>query len=148
MQITDGEPVCRRSVGSLANGFQHRYGFCRTVLPGMRRTVFKTVDAANTLTYFARKGWGRLSLQHAKSLLSGIFTYAKNIGVLDGVNPLQGTIIPRKAAAPAETHASTADEVVAILDVLRQALGGCRFDLSSAKNPYAINLWAKIYVKR
>jgi len=89
----------------------------------IRLRDFKTVDAASTLTYFAGKGWGRLSLQHAKSLLSGIFTYAKNLGVLDGVNPVQGTIIPRKAAAPAETHASTADEVVAILDVLRRAKG-------------------------
>jgi len=87
----------------------------------IRLRDFKTVDAANTLTYFARRGWERLSLQHAKSLLSGIFTYAKNLGVLDGVNPVQGTIIPRKAAAPAETHASTPDEVVAILDVLRRA---------------------------
>ena len=89
----------------------------------IRLRDFKTVDAANTLTYFARRGWGRLSLQHAKSLLSGIFTYAKNLGVLDGVNPVQGTIIPRKAAAPAETHASTADEVVATLDLLRRAKG-------------------------
>lgn len=61
------------------------------------------------------------SLKHAKSLLSGIFTYAKNLGVLDGVNPVEGTIIPRKAAAPAETHASSADEVVAMLDVLKRA---------------------------
>ena len=37
------------------------------------------------------------------------------------MTPVQGTIIPRKAAAPAETHASTLDEVVAILDVLRRA---------------------------
>ena len=43
--------------------------------------------------------------------------------MLDGVNPIQGTIIPRKAAAPTETHASTPDEVVAILDVLRRAKG-------------------------
>jgi hypothetical protein len=55
------------------------------------------------------------SLKHAKSLLSGIFTCAKNLGVLDGVNPVQGAIIPRKAAAPAKTHASMPDEVVAIL---------------------------------
>jgi len=89
----------------------------------IRLRDFRTVDAANTLTYFARRGWSRLSLQHAKSLLSGIFTYAKNLGVLDEVNPVQGTIIPRKAAAPAETHASTADEVVAILDLLRGAKG-------------------------
>ena len=72
----------------------------------IRLRDFKTVDAATTLSYFAAKG-GRSSLKHAKSLLSGIFTYAKNLGVLDGVNPVQGTIIPRKAAAPAETHAST-----------------------------------------
>jgi integrase len=89
----------------------------------IRLRDFKTVDAANTLAYFAGKGWGRSSLKHAKSLVSGIFTYAKNLGVLDGVNPVQGTIIPRKAAAPAETHASTPDEVVAILDVLKRAKG-------------------------
>jgi len=87
----------------------------------IRLRDFKTVDAANTLSYFTAKGWGRCSLKHAKSLLSGIFTYAKNLGVLDAVNPVQGTIIPRKAAAPAETHASTPDEVVAILDAVRRA---------------------------
>jgi integrase len=79
------------------------------------------VDAANMLAHFAQRGWGRRSLQHAKSLLRGIFTYAKNLGVLDGVNPVQGTIIPRKAVAPAETHASTPNEVIAILDVLKRA---------------------------
>jgi len=89
----------------------------------IRLRDFKTVDAANTLAYFAGKGWGRSSLKHAKSLLSGIFTYAKNLGVLDGLNPVQGTIIPRKAAAPAETHASTRDEVLAILDILKRARG-------------------------
>ena len=46
----------------------------------IRLRDFKTVDAANTLTYFAGKGWGRSSLKHAKSLMSGIFTYAKNLG--------------------------------------------------------------------
>ena len=87
----------------------------------IRLRDFRTAHAANTLTYFVGKGWGRSSLKHAKSLLSGVFTYAKNLGVLDGMNPVQGTIIPRKAPAPAETHASTPDEVVAILDVLKRA---------------------------
>jgi len=36
---------------------------------------------------------------------------------------VQETIIPRKAAAPAETHVSTPDEVVAILDILKRAKG-------------------------
>src|SRR5258708_18110255 len=60
-------------------------------------------------------------MKNAKSLLSGISTYAKTLGVRDGVNPVEGTIIRRKAATPAETHASTPDEVVAILDVLKRA---------------------------
>jgi len=108
----------------------------------IRLRDFKTVDAANTLTYFARKGWGQLSLQHAKSLLSGIFTYAKNLGVLDGVNPVQGTIIPRKAAAPAETHASTADEVVAILDVLGRATGAGKRQNLQAQTAIALMFFA------
>ena len=87
----------------------------------IRLRDFKTVDAANLLTALAAKGWGRRSLQHAKSLLSGIFTYAKNLGVLDGINPVQGTIIPRKAAAPGETHATTPEEVLTILEVLEKA---------------------------
>jgi integrase len=82
---------------------------------------FKTVDAANMLTAFAAKGWGRRSLQHAKSLLSGIFTYAKNLGVLDGINPVQDTLIPRKAAAPAEMHATTPEEAIEILELLGRA---------------------------
>ncbi len=84
---------------------------------------FKTVDAANLLLALAGKGWGRRSLQHAKSLLSGIFTYAKNLGVLDAINPIQGTIIPRKATAPKETHATSPDEVMAILELLEHAKG-------------------------
>ncbi len=89
----------------------------------IRLRDFKTVDAANLLGAYTAKGWGRRSLQHAKSLLSGIFTYAKNLGVLDGVNPVQGTIIPRKATPPAETHASTPEEVTAILELLANAKG-------------------------
>ncbi|HXH66266.1 MAG TPA: site-specific integrase [Candidatus Limnocylindrales bacterium] len=87
----------------------------------IRLRDFRTADAANTLSYFVRNGWGRASLKHAKSLLSGVFTFVKNMGVLDGVNPVQGTIIPPKAARPSETHASSPDEVVAILDVLKRA---------------------------
>jgi integrase len=89
----------------------------------IRLRDFRTVDAANVLTGYAAKGWGRRSLQHAKSLLSGIFTYAKNLGVLDGVNPIQGTMIPRKATPPAETHASTPEEVLATLALLEKAQG-------------------------
>jgi integrase len=45
----------------------------------------------------------------------------KNLGVLDGINPVQGTLIPRKAAAPAETHATTAEEAFETLELLGRA---------------------------
>jgi hypothetical protein len=66
----------------------------------IRLRDFRTVNAANTLSAFAARNWGRRSLQHAKSLLSGMFSYAKNLGVLDGVNPIQGDMIPRKQLHP------------------------------------------------
>ena len=56
--------------------------------------------------------------------VSGIFTYAKALGVLDGVNPVPGTLIPRKAAAPGERHATTPEEAIEILELLGRAKGG------------------------
>lgn len=56
----------------------------------------------------------------AALLLSGAFTYAKNQGVLDGINPVRDAMIPKRAAAPEETHAATLDEVLAIMDVLEK----------------------------
>jgi integrase len=41
--------------------------------------------------------------------------------VLDGINPVQDTLIPRKAAAPAETHATTPEEAIEILELLGRA---------------------------
>lgn len=117
------EPYARESFKpSTVNGYTKlwRDALCPRV-GEIRLRDFKTIDAANMLTGLAAKGWGRRSLQHAKSLLSGIFTYAKNLGVLDGINPVQGTLIPRKAAAPGETHATTPEEALQILDLLGRA---------------------------
>lgn len=50
--------------------------------------------------------------------MSTVFTFAKNQGVLDGVNPVKDAMIPRKAAMPEETHAATPDEVLAMMDAL------------------------------
>jgi integrase len=80
---------------------------------------FRTVDAANVLADLRAKGLGRRSLQHAKSQLSGIFTVAKSRGWHDGLNPVQGALIPKKAKAPQETHATTPEEVLNILDALK-----------------------------
>lgn len=80
---------------------------------------FRTVHAAELLaTLHAENGLGRNSLKHVKSLLSGIFTLARNLGALDTPNPIQGAMLPKKAAAPAEMHAATVEEVLSILATL------------------------------
>jgi integrase len=80
---------------------------------------FRTVDAAILLADVHRSvGLGRTTLKHIKAFLSGVFRYAKNQGVLDGVNPVHDAMIPRKAAAPEETHATSPEDVLAIMDVL------------------------------
>jgi integrase len=80
---------------------------------------FRTLNAANVLSDLRMKGLGRRSLQHAKSLLSGIFTVAKSRGWYDGLNPVQGALIPKRAKVPQETHAATPEEVLDMLDALR-----------------------------
>jgi integrase len=83
---------------------------------------FRTVDAAVLLAEVHRAhSVGRTTLKHVKSFLSGVFTYAKNQGVLDGVHPIRDAVIPRKADAPAETLAAAPDEVLAIMDALEKA---------------------------
>ena len=83
---------------------------------------FRTVDAATLLADIHRAhGLGRSTLKHIKSFLSGVFTYAKNQGAFDGVNPIRDAMIPKKAAKPEETHAATPDEVLAMMDALDKA---------------------------
>ena len=83
---------------------------------------FRTVDAANLFTEIHRKHRvGRTTLQHCKRRLSGLFTLARNQGALDSPNPIEGAMIPKKAAKPNKTHAATPDEVLAILEILRKA---------------------------
>jgi integrase len=60
----------------------------------------------------------KTTLQHIKSVLSTIFTYAKNEGAFDGVNPVDGVLIPRHAKEPGETHAYDLGQVLQILDRL------------------------------
>jgi integrase len=91
-------------------------------LTGIALRDFRTVDAAVLLAEVHRAhGVGRTTLKHLKSVLSGVFTYAKNQGVLDGVHPIRDAVIPKKAHAPAETHAATPDEVLAMMDALEKA---------------------------
>src|SRR5215470_751373 len=73
------EPYVRENLKpSTTHGYTKLWENLSPRVGGIRLRDFKTVDAANLLATLAAKGWGRRSLQHAKSLLSGILTYAKN----------------------------------------------------------------------
>jgi integrase len=89
---------------------------------GIALRDFRTVDAKKLLADVHRaRNLGRTMLKHIKSLLSGVFTYAKNLGVLDGLNPVRDAMIPHKAAAPKEAHATAPDGVLAIIGALEEA---------------------------
>ena len=59
----------------------------------------------------------RTSLRHIKAQLSGIFNHAKQQGYFDGINPVQGSAVP-KARPGQETYAYSLEEVTRILAVL------------------------------
>jgi integrase len=83
---------------------------------------FRTVDAGSLLADIHREHkLGRTTLKHIKSFLSGVFTYAKNQGAFDGVNPIRDAMIPKKASRPQETVAVSPDEVLAMMEALVKA---------------------------
>jgi len=80
---------------------------------------FRTVDASRMLRTIAKENdLTKTTLQHIKSVLSTIFTYAKNEGAFDGANPVDGVLIPSHAKEPGETHAYDLGQVLQILDRL------------------------------
>jgi integrase len=85
----------------------------------LRLREFRTVDASRMLRAIAKANdLTTTTLQHIKSVLSTIFTYAKNEGAFDGANPVDGVLIPRHAKEPGETHAYDLGQVLQILDRL------------------------------
>ncbi len=85
----------------------------------LRLREFRTVDASRMVRAIAKENdLTKTTLQHIKSALSTIFTCAKNEGAFDGVNPVDGVLIPRHAKEPGETHAYDLGQVLQILDRL------------------------------
>jgi hypothetical protein len=80
----------------------------------------------DTRTYHVQ-GWlnqigaGKLSrntLKHVKSVISGIFTLAKQQDYFQGENPARDSAVNPKAAEPQETYAYTLEEIQVILSLL------------------------------
>jgi hypothetical protein len=85
----------------------------------IRMREFRTVDASKMLKAIADENdLSKTTLQHIKSVLSGIFTHAKNEGAFDGVNPVQDARIPRNAREPGETYAYNLTQIRCVLETL------------------------------
>lgn len=85
----------------------------------IRLREFRTVHASKMLRAIAAEcDLTKTTLQHIKSVLSGIFTFAKNEGAYDGVNPVQGAMLPSSARDPEETYAYNLVQILQILDLL------------------------------
>ena len=80
---------------------------------------FRTVHASKMLKAIAADNdLSKTTLQHFKSVLSGVFSHAKNEGAFDGVNPVQDARIPRNAREPGETYAYNLAQIRRILELL------------------------------
>jgi integrase len=85
----------------------------------IRMREFRTVDASKMLKAIAEDNdLSKTTLQHIKSVLSGVFTHAKNEGAFDGANPVQDARIPRAAREPGETYAYNLTQIRCILEHL------------------------------
>jgi len=85
----------------------------------IRLREFRTVHASRMLRAIAAEcDLTKTTLQHIKSVLSAVFTFAKNEGAYDGSNPVHGAMIPGNARDARETYAYNLVQILRILDVL------------------------------
>jgi len=67
---------------------------------------------------------GAATVKRLKSLLSGIFTLAVNLGYLNTPNPVKGTMLP-DAPEPEETHAYTLEQIAEMIAALADPTARC-----------------------
>jgi len=89
-------------------------------LLGVRLCDFRTIDGERLLARISQEtGLSHLSLLHIKNFLSGVFTYAKRMGILDGINPVTDVSVP-KGAPGNETYAYSLEEIQTMIRVLEE----------------------------
>jgi integrase len=97
------------------------YGYTRIAAeypwPTVTLNNFRTVDGERFMEQAANgKSLSKNTLHHIKCFLSGVFKYAKRIGVLD-VNPMQDVSLPKAKQTP-DTYAYSPEELQVILSAL------------------------------
>lgn len=78
----------------------------------------RTFHVQNWLDHIGKERLSRNTLKHIKSVVSGVFTLAKQQDYFQGENPARDTAINPKAAEAQETYAYSLDEIMTILALL------------------------------
>jgi len=82
----------------------------------IRLRDFRTSDGERIMRELAKRQLGRNTVRHCKSILSGVFSEAIRLGVLDTGNPVREVRIPTNdLAPPEETYAYTLEEITTML---------------------------------
>ena len=85
---------------------------------GIRLRDFRTIDGERLLAFISHDtALSHRSLLHIKSLLSGVFTYAKRTGVLDSINPMRDVSVP-KGTPGKDTYAYSLEEIRTMIRIL------------------------------
>jgi integrase len=78
----------------------------------------RTYHVQNWMNQIGAGKLSRNTLKHVKSVISGIFTLAKQQDYFQGENPARDSAVNPKAAEPQETYAYSLEEIQAILALL------------------------------
>ena len=81
---------------------------------------FTTADGERILGAVAKaRDLTSTTLRHLKAFLSGVFRYAKRLGVIYSENPMRDALIP-KARTADDTYAYSLEEIVQMLNILSE----------------------------
>lgn len=129
--------ITQQHHASTVTGYRNRWrAYLKARCVGYRLREFRTVHGQQILNDIARQHPTllRSTLSHLKALLSGIFTEAIRLGILDGQvsfdgniktvvgNPMRGVKVPKAPKGP-PTHAYSLEEIGRILTVLHAMSG-------------------------
>lgn len=111
--------ILREMKASTQLGYLQIYSkFLEPAFSGLRFSDVNCSTVTKMLTGFVQKhNLSTNSLSHIRSLMSGMFRHAKQLGLIDS-NPVNDATSLTKTKPSKETHAYSLDEVFTILDAL------------------------------
>lgn len=110
--------VERNAKPSTVHGYKKLWGcYLAEEFPGKTLSEFHTADATRLLTQLAGRSLGSRTVAHVRSLMSGIFSHACCLGVIQ-FNPMRDAKSLERPAKPKGTYAYSLAEVQEILAAL------------------------------